>query len=107
MRKDKLLEHFRISLYIGRVKNPNKNPIAEKAISELEDELLKQDPRGGPFTALSLATTVARLNSRIRYMGLSAREMYTKRDQFTHKTASFCRQGCYFSEGGQSRHESL
>ena len=89
IREDKLLEHFRIRLDIGRVKNPNKNPVAEKAISELEDELLKQDPRGGPFTDLGLATAVARLNSRIRHMGLSAREMYTQRDQFTHEQLPF------------------
>jgi hypothetical protein len=85
LRNDTLLDHYRINLEIGRVKNPNKNPVAEKAIGELEDELLKQDPKGDPVTQLGLATAVARLNSRIRNGGLSAREMYTQRNQFTHE----------------------
>ncbi|KAK2178798.1 hypothetical protein NP493_530g01054 [Ridgeia piscesae] len=37
---DKLLRHHRITIEIGRVKNTNKNPSAENAIRELEDELI-------------------------------------------------------------------
>ncbi|KAK3723315.1 hypothetical protein QZH41_014390 [Actinostola sp. cb2023] len=37
---DKFLHQQRITLEIGRVKNPNKNPVAKKAIQELENELL-------------------------------------------------------------------
>ncbi|KAK3090592.1 hypothetical protein FSP39_012951 [Pinctada imbricata] len=85
LREDDLLKYHRINLEIGRVKNPNKNPIAEKAISELEDELVRQEPCGGHFTSLTLATAVARLNSRIRSCGLSARELFTQRNQFTHE----------------------
>ena len=36
---DKLLLHHRIDIKIGWIKNNNKNPVVEKAISELEDEL--------------------------------------------------------------------
>ena len=67
----------RLSLEIGRVKNPNKNPVVEKAILELEEELLKQEPTDGPVSQLGLVIAVARLNSRIRYSGLSARELWT------------------------------
>jgi hypothetical protein len=80
---DELLRHHRISIDIGRIKNPNKNPVAEKAVRELEDELLRQEPGGGQVTPLTLATAVARLNSRLRSQGLSARELLTQRDQFT------------------------
>ena len=67
------------------MKNPNKNPVAERAVQELEDELLRQEPSGGSVSSLSLAIATARLNSRIRYSGLSARELWTQRSQFTHE----------------------
>ena len=43
LRNDETLKSLRLSLEIGRVKNPNKNPVVEKAILELEEELLKQE----------------------------------------------------------------
>ena len=82
---DKILLQHGITLDVGRVKNKNKNPIAEKAVQELEDELLRSDPDQPTLTQSSLAVVVARLNSRIRHQGLSARELWTQRDQFTHK----------------------
>ena len=56
-----VLQHLNISIDIGRVKNVNKNPVAVKAISELLDGLLHQQPGGGPVSHLELATTIARL----------------------------------------------
>lgn len=47
--------------------------MAEKAIQELETEILRQDP------------STARLNSRICNRGLSAREMWNQSDLFTNK----------------------
>ena len=41
---DQLLQHHRIVLELGNPNNPNKNPAAEKAVQELEIELLRQDP---------------------------------------------------------------
>ena len=82
---DKALLSHRIELELGRVKNTNKNPVAEKAIEELELELLKQNPRGERCTQVSLAVATARLNSRIRGRGLSAREMWTQRDMFDNQ----------------------
>ena len=79
------LNKFNVSLQIGRVKNSNKNPVAEKGIVELEAELLRHDPRGGAISDLDLAICVARLNSRIRSQGLSSRELWTQRNQFTHE----------------------
>ena len=46
------MKSLHLSLDIGRVKNPSKKPIAEKAILELEEELLKQEPTGGLVSQL-------------------------------------------------------
>ena len=40
------LRYHRIATEIGRVKNKNTNPVAEKVIHELEDELLRKNPLG-------------------------------------------------------------
>ena len=82
---DKTLAALHIQLEIGRVKNINKNPVAERAIEELECEILKQEPGDGPVSQLTLAKATARLNSRIRSRGLSAREMLLQRSQFTNE----------------------
>ena len=83
------LRSLGISLEKGREKNPNKNPIAEKAIQELGVELLKMSPHGGPYSKVSLALATATLNSRIRRDGLSARELWTQRDQYTGEQLPF------------------
>ena len=82
---DSTLKKFRITLDKGRVTNPNKNPVAEKAILEIEEELLKQEPGGGPLTPLSHAIAIARLKTRIRNTGVSSREFWTQRNQYTHE----------------------
>ena len=83
LQNDERLRAHRICVEVGRIKNPNKNPVAEKAVQEVEQELLRQDPSGGPVSKTSLAVAIARLNSRIRKKGLSARETLLQRDQFT------------------------
>ena len=80
---DKLLAKHGIKLEIGNPKNPNKNPVGERAVEELGIECLKHSPEGGPLTKVSLALITASLNSRIRREGLSAREVWTQRDQLT------------------------
>ena len=44
--KDALLSTYRLTIELGRVKNVNKNLVAEKAVCELEHELLHQQPTG-------------------------------------------------------------
>ena len=83
--EDSMLKDLGINIEIGRTKNANKNPVAEKAVREIEDEMLRFDPTGGPVTALSLSVIIARLNSRIRNQGLSSSELFMQRDQFTHE----------------------
>ena len=82
---DSLLQHHRIFLECGRIKNPNKNPVAEKAVQELEQELIRLDPTGGAIPALTLALATANLNKRIRGRGLSAWEIWFQRDMFTNE----------------------
>ena len=74
---DPTLQRLAICLEVGRVKISNKNTTAEKAVLEVEDELLRQEPCGCPVSPLSLAVATAQqqlLNSRIRGRGLSARD---------------------------------
>ena len=86
---DELLHKHRITLELGHAKNVNKNPVAEKAVQEIEQELLRLDPLGGPVSTTTLAVVTATVNARIRTRGLSAREMWTQRDQFTNSQLPF------------------
>ena len=63
--EDRSLASHDITLDFCRVKNVNKNPVAEKGNQELEIELLRQDPSGAPVPALQLDKAVCSLNSRI------------------------------------------
>ena len=81
---DQLLKHHRITIHLGHANNQNKNPVAERAVQELENELLRHDSLGGPGSLLTLAVATANLNARIRSRGLSSREMWTQRDQFSN-----------------------
>ena len=67
LKDDTLLKQLRINIEIGRVKNVNKNPVAERAIQELEVELLRREPGGGAVSQLDLSVAIARLNARIRF----------------------------------------
>ena len=86
---DEILRKYGFAVEVGRVKNPNKNPVAEKCVAELGDELLRICPEGGTITPLSLAVATANLNTRIRNRGLSSREMWLQRDQFTNAQIPF------------------
>lgn len=81
---DELLTRHRIAIELGRPTNVNKNPVAERAIQELEVEILRFDPDNKVVSHLSLALITARLNTRIRNRGLSVREMWSQRDEFSN-----------------------
>ena len=51
---DPELHRLRIHIEMGRVKNRNKNPVAEKAVQEFQRELLCIDPSGAPVSLSSL-----------------------------------------------------
>ena len=74
---DELLRRHRMSIELGRIKNPNKNPVVEKAIRELSDELLRQYPMGGAISPLTLSVATSCLNSCIRSRGTSVTSSLT------------------------------
>ena len=80
---DPVLLRHGVRLDIGLAKNPNKNPVAERAIEELSLELLHLAPEGGPVSQVTLSLAVASMNSRVRGDGLSSWEVWTQRDQVT------------------------
>ena len=80
---DPILLSHGITLEIGRVKNPNKNPFAECAIEELGIQLLNLSPEGGPVSDVILALVTANTKYCIRRDGLSAREVWTQHNQLT------------------------
>ncbi|CAC5388159.1 unnamed protein product [Mytilus coruscus] len=82
---DSFLKQLNISIEIGRVKNRNINPVADKAIAEFEDELLREERHQSPLSENTLVIATTRLNSRLRQIGLSSRELWTQRNQFTHE----------------------
>ena len=57
---DKIPKNHQITLEIGRQKNRNKNPIAERLVQEIQGEILHQDPTGNPISPLQLITAVNR-----------------------------------------------
>ena len=58
LNKDKSLKHKGITLEYGRIKNLNKNSVIDKAIQELELELLKVHGSGAAITDVQLQQTV-------------------------------------------------
>ena len=86
---DEILRQYGFAVEVGRVKNPNKNPVAEKCVAELGDELLRVCPEGTSISSLSLAVATANLNTHIHNRGLSAREMWLQCDQFTNTQFPF------------------
>ena len=83
LKTDPVLEEYKIKLDFGDEKNPNHNPVAEKAIRELEDEIVKLMPRGGKLSEIVLAKATEVLNKIIRHSGYNSQELLTNRDQST------------------------
>ena len=81
--QDKDLLDNNIHLEVGRLKNRNKNPVAEKVIQELKHELRREYPDGHKVNSGGLAVVTARLNLRVRDRGLNAREIVFQFDGLT------------------------
>ena len=84
LKDDHTLKLKGIELEYGRVKNLNKNSVAE-----LELEILKIDTSGSSITPTQLQVAVNVLNTRIRNRSLSAREIIFQRDQNTGEQLTF------------------
>ena len=86
---DPILHKYSLRIEIGRPKSSNKVPVADRAIQELEGELLKLQPTGGPVTPVQLSIALHNLNARLRGRGFSSREMWSQHDQFTNTQLPF------------------
>ena len=86
---NEILQQYGFAVEVGRVKNPNKIPVAEKCVAKLGDELLRICPEGGTISPLSLPVVTAYFNTRIHNRGLSARKIWLQRDQFTNALIPF------------------
>ena len=89
LKNDLQLKKHGIHLDLGRKKNQNKNPVADKAIQELEKEILRHDPSGAIVSDLTLQLITGQLNCMIRDRGLSAKEVILQREQVTGKQLTF------------------
>ena len=88
LKNDKVLLNLGITLDFGRVKNKNQNSCVDKAIQELEKEIIRLAPEGGMISLGTLAIAISNLNHRVRSNGLCAKEVLVKRDMFTNEQLS-------------------
>ena len=70
-----VFKNLNITLQLGDALDPNKNPIAENAVKELEKEFLRLNLSNKQIQPVTLSLAVKNINSRIRQRGLSSREM--------------------------------
>ena len=84
---DPLLKKHRVTIELGQPKNPNKNPVAERAVQELETE--RQEPFGDAVSPLTLAVATSALNSRVRSRGLLTRNVDPEGSVFKQAVTPF------------------
>ena len=77
------LEQMNVEVEIGDAKNINRNPIAERAVQDFHEELCKLKPEGGKISNTDLSMILASINSRIRFSGFSAIEIWTQREMLS------------------------
>ena len=72
-----------IKLELGHPKYKNKVAVVDRAIRELHSELNRVNANSGEITEKILMKAIQTLNCRIRGEGVSAREIWTKRNQYS------------------------
>ena len=80
--EDDELKRNGVKLELGHPKFKNKNPVAERGIRELHSELNRVAADSPNITEKLLMKAVQSLNCRLRSEGISAREIWTKRNQY-------------------------
>ena len=83
LKSDNTLADYDIKLDIGDEKNKNKKEVAEKAIQELHEEIVKISDETKQLSEIELAKATDSLNSRIRFSERSAKELWMRRNQYT------------------------
>ena len=63
--EDRILHEHNIAVEIGRHKNLNKNPVAERAVQEVENEIARSHSHK-PVSAVDLALICDRVNSKLQ-----------------------------------------
>ena len=69
-----ILKELGIAVETGRTKNHNKNAVVAKAINKFEKEITRLDFTEKPISSSTLSLSRG-LNNRIRFNGLSSREI--------------------------------
>ena len=80
---DKDMAKLNIVLELSDPINKNGVAIVDKAIQELEKEIMKISPEGSQISSSDLARATMALNSRIRNRNLSSHEILFSREQYT------------------------
>ncbi|CAB4001634.1 Retrovirus-related Pol poly from transposon opus [Paramuricea clavata] len=81
-----LLHSHRLSIEIGQVKNSNKNPVAERAVQELQNELLRQDPSDGEMWYQQDQFSNSQLPIDDRQLITSLHETHVKNHPYSEKS---------------------
>ena len=79
--KDEDLDNLAISLDLSDINNKNGVAIVDKAIQELQKELVGISPEGQPISSSQLARATLSVNSRIRNRNFSSYEIMFSREQ--------------------------
>ena len=74
-----VLNRLGLKIEVGRLLNKNKNAAVEIANKEIEKEILRLKESKGRITATELEIVMKNVNNRIRYHGLSSREIVFRR----------------------------
>ena len=86
---DQQLKDAQITLDYGRVKNKNKNAVADKCVQELEEILRKSCASYRPITKKELDNALLIINKQIRNRDYSAKELLFQWDQHSGMQLSF------------------
>ena len=78
------LQKLGIKVEIGRLINKNKNAAAEIAVKEVQKEILRHTGKEGPIDAATLSVVLRNINMRVRYHGLSSKEVVFRRDMISN-----------------------
>jgi len=81
-----------VTIDLSNAQNKNGNPVAEKNNREVQDAILSITPAGGQISEVELSQAISALNSRPRWTGMSASELWTGRDMSTGTDLKFSQQ---------------
>ena len=81
-----------VTIDLSNAHNKNGNPVAEKNNQEVQNAILSITPTGGQISELELSEAISALNSKPRWTGMSAGELWTGRDMTSGAPLKFSQQ---------------